>query len=475
MTEIEPSIKEFEEKYKDYLEKPEYRKQLEEWYQKEKNLRLAIIPVYLFFLGISSFGQFALLDYSFGERLDLSDSDKIFGIEIQALLSLLVTAALPITTLVDESEILGERIRIKISLFIIQLKLSPIIWIILPGDVLLTLQAVLVVNNESSKFDYFIPAIAFVLATIFSISALYLTKGIVAAAKKYMSARKNLQIITVYGVNPIPLYKNAEQIKLSEENEVARKDAEQARQQLEEERRQYQHDLGFQQREYEDKIASQQAEHSKELQELEGDLKKYKAHVDSLRQLKTTFNQIKKPIVDLISQSKGMFEKFSTLDESLKTFSFPKLEISSDLKGKTVEVPSYYWRWQNSNDSWQDLQLPSELSAVGYSLLSVMQQQQELPSPNIRNYAPREGLLKCLVLDFDNYGVIAYCRDEEYRKDGEKWDTQAQLDFKRKLADHQIYGYCTLEFTAQEIMRDTLRVLEQIKDAINSKNGNSFN
>jgi hypothetical protein len=467
MTAKEPARQGFKESYTDYVENPQYREQLEKWYQKEKVNRKRIIQLCLVVLCMSSFGQFAILDYSFGERLALSDSDRIFGFPIKALLSLLVTAALPITTLVDESEIIGQKI--KISLFRIQF--SPITWIVLPGDMLLTFQAILVGNQNAKNPDDFLPTIAFVLAVLFSTLAFYLSKAIVAAAMKYMKACKNLQIIRVYGINPIPFYKDAEQIKLKEENEAAKMEAEQARKKLEEETIKYKDELENQKIEYETKLRSHQSEQSEELQKREQELKRYKDYVDSFNQLKSNFQKIKNPIVNLISQGKEMFEKFHQLDESIKNFSFPKIEISSAVNSQTVERPTYYWKWQNSDHSWQDLQLPSELSPVGCRLLSAMEQQKELPVPNVRNYAPIEELSKCLVLGFEPYSVIVYCRDEEYRKGGGKWDAQAQLDFKRKLADDQIYGYWILEFTAQEIMSNPLEVLEQIKNAINSKMG----
>lgn len=30
-------------------------------------------------------------------------------------------------------------------------------------------------------------------------------------------------------------------------------------------------------------------------------------------------------------------------------------------------------------------------------------------------YVLKEGLLKCLVLDFDDYSVVVYCWDEEFK------------------------------------------------------------
>jgi hypothetical protein len=160
---------------------------------------------------------------------------------------------------------------------------------------------------------------------------------------------------------------------------------------------------------------------------------------------------------------------FAGLDESMKDFKFPSLEISKNDNTKTVEKPIYYFAWQNQDNSWEDLLIPSELTPVGYSFLNAIQQQKVLPPPHIGKYAPRNDLPKCLVLRFDNYGVIVYCRDEEYVKNAVKWDIQAELEFKSKLSEQQNKGYQTLEFTSQQIMSNQVLVIEQIKNAIDSK------
>ncbi|MGD1909817.1 MAG: hypothetical protein ACFB2X_02805 [Rivularia sp. (in: cyanobacteria)] len=472
MTDEQPGGQDFEHDYQNLVENPQYREQLQEWYEKEKKLRLIIFFTSVFFLFLSSFGQFGLLDYSFKERLDLTARDKIFAVvEIKTLLGLLVTAALPITTLIDDLGIFDKKL--KISRGCIQIKFSPIIWLLLPGDMLLTFQAVLVANQDAKNPDNFLVIIAFNLAAIFSTSAFYLSKAIASAARKYMLARKNLQIIKVYGINPIPLYKDAEQIKLIEENQAVREEAENTRERLAEEIQNHQQRLEAQQQDFENQrqdfgiqFKSLEEDYTKKLQERESETQKYKNYIDSLNQLRTNFNKVKKPITDLMNKVKEL----SGIDESIKELTFPKLPTTSTSNGKTVEIPKYYWRWQNSDRSWKDLQLPSELSPVAYSLFNFMEQQQELPPPTVRNYAPREGLKKCLLLDFDIYSVIVFCRDEEYRKDGATWDTQAQLDLKSLLTNYQNRGYSTLEFTPQEIMSNPSTVLEQIKNAIDSKN-----
>ena len=451
MTEIASAKQEIEEKYKGKIEK---------WYQKQKKNQLIKIIFFFCFLCLSSFGQFAILENSFEVRFSLSNSDRIFGIESKALLSLLVTAALPLTTLIDESKILGKKIKISCGI-----TFSPIIWIILPLDMLLTLQAVVAVSTDSN--DYLIPVIAFAIAAIFSISAFYLSQAIVAAGRELMLTEKNLQILTVYGIDPIPLDKDADHIKLREDYEAARKEAEQANKELEQivAATKNLESQKVQDQEQLKQLKSQEAEQIKKIQEFEQKLNSYKEYTDAIIQLKTKFNKVTKPIIDLIAKA----QEFAGLDESIKDLSFPKLDITPDKNGKAVEIPTYYWRWQNSDSSWENLKLPSELSSVGRSLFNAMQQQKELPPPNVRNYAPREGLSKCLVFSFEPYGVIVYCRDEEYRKDVSKWDAQAESDFKGKLAEDQLQGYFPLEFTAQEIMQNQLVVLERIKDMIEAK------
>ncbi|NEQ82046.1 MAG: hypothetical protein F6K26_17865 [Moorea sp. SIO2I5] len=220
MTEFDPAAT----KSENYIEKPKEREKLEDWYSREKRLQVLIILIFSALLIISSFGQFALLDYSFGERLALSKGDQIFGIETKNLLSLLVTGALPITSIVDESGILSKKIKIPLPLT----NGLSIIWLLLLGDIFLNFQAVLV-SNEAGAVDQLIPVIAFVVAIIFSIASFCLSRGIVAASKKFMAARKNIQILMVYGINPIPLYNNTKQLKLRKEVQAAITDPEQER------------------------------------------------------------------------------------------------------------------------------------------------------------------------------------------------------------------------------------------------------
>lgn len=445
-------------RYKQEIEEKS-KNQLEKWYRKQKNIQLLKIMFFLCCLFVSSFAQFAILENSFEVRFDLSNSDKIFVFETKALLSVLITAALPLTTLIDESQMLGQKIKIPLFWGI---KISPIIWIILPLDMLLTLQAVLAASNESK--DYWIPIIAFTVATIFSISAFYLSQAIVAVGRKFMSAREDLQILTLNGIDPKPLYKDVEHIKLREDYEAASKEADQVKKELEQivAAKQNLESEKVQDREQLQQLQSQQVEKIQKIQELEQKINSYKDHADAISQLKTKFSKVTKPMISLMEKA----QEFASVYELSKDLTFPKLEITPDQNGKVVEKPTYYGQWPNPNGSWDNIKLPSELSPAGRVLFNAMQQQKDLPPPNIRNYAPRNGLSKCLVFSFDNYGVIVYCRDEEYGKDGSKWDTQAEIDFKGKLLNDQSDGYYPLEFTAQQIMQNPLGILELIKNQI---------
>lgn len=439
----------------------ENKKQCEKRYRQEKNCQFQKILFFLFFLLLSSFGQFAILENSFEVRFDLSNSDKIFGVEIKALLSFLVTAALPLTTLIDESQMLGKKIKISL---LWGKKISPI-WIILFFDTLLTLQAVLATSNPSK--DYWIGVIAFTVAIVFSIFVSYLSQAIVATGREFMSARKKLQIVTQYGIDPEPLYEDIHHIELQEKCDTARKEADQVKKELEQivAAKQNLESEKVQDREQLQQLQSQQAEKIQKIQELEQKINSYKDHADAISQLKTKFSKVTKPMISLMEKA----QEFASVYELSKDLTFPKLEIAPDQNGKVVEKPTYYGQWPNPNGSWDNIKLPSELSPAGRVLFNAMQQQKDLPAPNVRNYAPRNGLSKCLVFSFEDYGVIVYCRDEEYRKDGSKWDEKAETDYQRKLADDQSDGYLILPFSVQQIMQDQLAVLELIKDKIELK------
>ena len=85
-------------------------------------------------------------------------------------------------------------------------------------------------------------------------------------------------------------------------------------------------------------------------------------------------------------------------------------------------------------------------------------------------YAPKEGLPKCLVLDFNDYNVVVYCRDEEFKGGEQKWNTEDEINFKSRLSNQQsMEGIQGLVFTAEEIMNNPSKISAQIKDVIDSK------
>ncbi|NEP32950.1 hypothetical protein [Moorena sp. SIO3B2] len=441
------------------VNKPEYREQLEDRYRNQEQTNFFWICLLAGILLISSIAQFAILDYALEIIFDLDSYEQIFNIPIKTLISLLVTAFLPIASIIDASKILPERLKFSFGIIVIHW-----IWVLFLADIYLTFTALVNFSQAVDK-NSFIPVTAFVIAVVLSSSSLFITRAIVRAFYKWEKARSDLKTVNIYGIDPQPLYKDVEQIKLSEEKEAAKQEAKEARQKLNKEKAKY-----------EDKLKFKKAEHTQKVQKLEGRLESYKEYSDSVSELKKKFNRVKKPIVDFANQSKSFlssFEKLSTLDESVKELSFPsppKVDISSDTQDNVIEKPTYYWVWENSDKS----ELPSTLSPVGHVILQAIQEQ-KLRRPRVREYSPREGLSKCLVLDFDDYGVVVYCRDEELKEEGSQWTTEDNLNFKSKLNDQQSsMGIHTLVFSSQEIMSHASKVSEQIKYAIDSRIYNEF-
>ncbi|AOX01860.1 hypothetical protein BJP34_22635 [Moorena producens PAL-8-15-08-1] len=442
------------------VNKPEYREQLEDRYRNQEQKSFFWICLLAGILLISSIAQFAILGYALEILFELDSYKQVLNIPIKTLISLLVTAFLPIASIIDASNILPERL--KISFFgIIEI---PWIWVLFLADIYLTSIAIFYVS-EPVYNNSFITFTAFVIAAVFSTSCLFVSRAIVRNFSKWQKAIIDIKTVNLYGIDPKPLYKDAEQIKLSEEKEAAKQEAEEARQKLNKEKARY-----------EEQLKSQKAEHTQKVQKLEGRLESYKEYSDSVSKLKTKFNRVKKTIVDLANQSKSFlssFEKISTLDESVKELSFPsppKVDISSDPQDNVIEKPTYYWVWENSDKS----ELPSKLSPVGHVILQAIQEQ-KLPRPRVREYSPIEGLAKCLVLDFDDYGVVVYCRDEELKEEGSQWTTEDDINFKSKLNDQQSsMGIYTLVFSSQEIMSHASKISEQIKNAIDSRIDNGF-
>ncbi|NEO68695.1 hypothetical protein [Moorena sp. SIO3H5] len=437
------------------VNKPEYREQLEDRYRNQEQTNFFWICSLTGILLISSISQFAILDYALEIIFYLDSYEQVFNIPIKTLISLLVTGFLPIASIIDASKILLERLKISVFGIIV----IPWIWVLFLADIYLTFTALFNVSQAVDK-NSFIPVTAFVIAAVLSTSSLWISQAIVRNFYKWKKARIDIKTVSLYGIDPQPLYKDAEQIKLSEEKEAAKQEAEEARQKLNKEKARY-----------EDQLKYQKAEHTQKVQKLEGRLESYKEYSDSVSKLKTKFNKVKKTIVDFANQSKSFlssFEKISTLDESVKELSFPsppKVDISSDTQDNVIEKPTYYWVWENSDKS----ELPSKLSPVGHVILQAIQEQ-KLPRPRVRQYSPIEGLSKCLVLDFDDYGVVVYCRDEELKEEGSQWTTEDDINFKSKLNDQQSsMGIHTLVFSSQEIMSHPSKISEQIKNAIDSR------
>ncbi|NEP80504.1 MAG: hypothetical protein F6K39_21440 [Okeania sp. SIO3B3] len=439
-----------EKLYEQIENKKEYREQLEDRYRNQENTAFFAICLFTTFLLISSIAQFAILDYAFEILLNLDNYEQIFNIPIKTLISLLVTAFLPVACIIDESGILQKRLKfLGISL----------IWFLFFADICLTFRAISTISSISASKDIWIAVTSLVIAAVLSTSTLYLSGAIVKLFHNWEKARNYLKTVNIYGVDPKPLYKDAEQIKLSEEKEAAKQEAKEAREELEEEKARY-----------EEQIISQETKYTQKIQGLEDKLINYKEYSDSMFELKKNFNPVKKLIVDFASQGKNIFEKLSSLDESVKELNFPQppqIDVSLDSSDEVIEKPTYYWA--NYDKSEENLRLPSELSPVGYLLFEAIQKE-HLPKPIVREYAPKEGLPKCLVLDFDDYNVVVYCRDEKFKGKETKWNAEDEINFKSRLNNQQsIEGIQGLVFTVEEIMNNPSKISAQIKDIISSK------
>ncbi|MCL2935493.1 MAG: hypothetical protein MGU50_02325 [Trichodesmium sp. MAG_R02] len=438
-----------EKVYQPIEHKKEYREQLEERYRNQETTAFVAIFLLTIFLLISSISQFAILDYALAILFDLDDSDQVFNIPIKMLISLLVTAFLPVASVIDQSEILPKRLKfLGIHL----------IWFLFFADIYLTFTAMLKVSSSDSN-EILRPVTSLVIAAVLSTSALFVSRAIITLFRKWKKARMDQKIVTIYGVDPKPLYKDVEQIKLSEEKEAARQEAKEAKEELKEEKAKYK-----------EQFTSQETKYTKKIQGLEDKLIHYKEYSDSILEFKKNFNPVKKMIVDFTSQNKSIFDKLSGLDESVKELNFPpppKIDISSDSSNEVIEKPTFYWA--DYDKSEENLRLPSELSPVGYILFEAIQKE-HLPKPIVTEYAPKEGLPKCLVLDFDDYSVVVYCRDEEFKGGEQKWNTEDEINFKSRLSNQQsMEGIQGLVFTAEEIMNNPSKISAQIKDVIDSK------
>mgnify|MGYP006246209721 FL=1 len=92
-----------EKVYQPIEHKKEYREQLEERYRNQETTAFVAIFLLTIFLLISSISQFAILDYALENLFNLDDSDQVFNIPIKTLISLLVTAFLPVASVIDLS------------------------------------------------------------------------------------------------------------------------------------------------------------------------------------------------------------------------------------------------------------------------------------------------------------------------------------------------------------------------------------
>jgi hypothetical protein len=383
------------------------REELKERYQNEERTAFFTICLLIAFLLIFSISQFGILEYALEIIFNLYGDEQIFNIPIKTLISLLVTAFLPVASTIDESGILLKRLKILGI---------PSIWFLFSADICLTFIALFkfssrsVSDSISVSQDIWIPPVTcFLISAVLSTVALFVTRTIVRLFRQWKEARTNQQIVNIDGMK--------ENIK-----------------------------------------------------ELENKLSNYKKYSDSIFELEKNFNPVKKLIVDCASQSQNIFEKLSSLDESVKEFNFPKppqIDISSDSSNEVIEKPTYYWKDNGKLQYY--VRQPSELSPAG-SLLFEAIEKENLPEPIVDKYAPKEGLPECLVLYFRVHKVVVYCRDEKFKGEEQKWNTEDEINFQSKVSHEQsMKGIQSLVFTTEEIMNNPSKISAQIKDVIYSK------
>lgn len=444
---------------------------LEKKYQDETRLWLILLSLIFVVLLFFSFAQFAILDNFFKTTFDIPDRAKVFGIPTNNLLGFIATATLPITVLIDESNILNEKV--KLILPFISNKLSTI-WIVFLADIFLTSLAFWQ-SNQSREFNILLNLFtSFMIGASFSTFILYLTKGITAVGTKASSAWRNLQIVSVYCIDPVP-YGDDEKVRLSTEAEMAQEEVTKLQEKLQENHVKYEQEIQF----LKDKITT------------------YETHLGSLVQLKDNFHQFKTMFQDLAPKSQAFFEKFSAIEESILNFVMPKFEvketpdqrddnynsvvykttIGSDLPEPTIKTNSAeksslavvhqtnqpITRLQYKHQ-WQNLTLPSDTSPLVINLLKAMEQE-NFPVPNVGKYIPRNNVGSCTLLEFEHYKIIVYCRDENYMR-GETWNGSDELKFKCKLIQQTTRGFVTLSFKEEELITEISIILEQIKSAI---------
>lgn len=173
------------------------------WYKyaiERKQTKLILLTI---FLCVSSISQFIVVDYSFTINFGLDKNSPDFLIELLPVLFIsgLVTAALPITTFVDEFKLLEHRLELRLC----DKKLSPIIWIILPADFLLTFQAICTIGWDNAKHKWIVTLLGFLVAAIFATATLYTSRGIAASFRQLNEAKKHLQILQTYHIPPVDI------------------------------------------------------------------------------------------------------------------------------------------------------------------------------------------------------------------------------------------------------------------------------
>ncbi|MGB3492843.1 MAG: hypothetical protein WBA57_08950 [Elainellaceae cyanobacterium] len=192
---------------------------LEQWFldaieRKQTKLKLLFI-----FLCISSMSQFIIIDFSLALNFGLDKNSPDFFLDLIPVffVSCLITAALPVTTFVDEFNLLEQSLIINIF----GKRLSPIIWIILPSDFILTFQAIYSIGAENTARSGAVTLLGFLAAAIFSTSSLYVSRGIATSFKQLKEALKHLQVLKTYHVSPIDLYEDVERVELQRKIEQA--------------------------------------------------------------------------------------------------------------------------------------------------------------------------------------------------------------------------------------------------------------
>jgi hypothetical protein len=420
------------------------------WYMVAIGRKQTKLGLLTLFLSALSLCQFFIIDYSllinFG--IDQNSPDFLSSALPILFISGLITAALPITTFIDEFELLSPPLELTIN----QTKLSPILWIILPADFLLTFQAICTIGWENTERGWLVILLGFFAAAIFATSSLYVSRGIATSFNQLKEAQKHLQILEAYRINPIDLYEDIERLRLHENL----KKADEKSKKIETDFSTKINDLN-----------QKNSEALKEKEKLRKEITLFEESINSINDLRKSFNKIRDPIVELIGQGRGIFGKFSELNESVQNFRFPPVKVPTGAsKNRQSSVqPIYFMKWQNSNYSWEDLKLPSEISAVGRRLLGLIVQQGNLPQPKIQEFKPRNNASSCMTLQFEEYDVIVYCRDEDY-KQGEAWTFEDQAIFEEQVVKAQHLGLRVLRFSPQEMMSNPEKIIDKISDAL---------